>query len=222
MSTYDDLLLELKQKGSTLANQYINELYNILRDEEKLPPADCRAKIEHDCIDLWSKATIMKFMPLEAKDTEKQKAGKIGGESKSKKKALLLASGVSDDGARINLAENDSVNQNETESSRFRDEDNPQSTVSGSDGEFSESGDATTKSTSHDNVIDSPKKLIQEVPEQTHSETRSSYGTLTLSSKFARDIHDLIDYAHGNGHGNIPEFRLHHNGRQVTEVKVAF
>lgn len=92
MSHYDDVLTELRLKGSQLANQYIVKLYSILRNEEKLPPADCRAKIEHDCIDLWSKATIMKFMPPEAKDMKKQKAGKIGGEHKSKKKEILLVS----------------------------------------------------------------------------------------------------------------------------------
>jgi len=220
MSHYDEVLSELRQRGSLLANQYINELYNILKDEEKLPPADCRAKIEHDCIDLWSKATITKFMPPEAKDTKKQKAGKIGGESRSKKKTLLLASGISDDGARINLAENDSINQNEAEFRRSKDKDNPQSLVSGS-GELSELDDATTKPVSYDNVIESPKTLIQELPEQTQSETRSSYGILALPNKFAGEIHDLIDLAQSNGHDNIPEFRLHHDGRQVTEVEEA-
>jgi hypothetical protein len=219
MSHYDDVLSELRQRGSLLANQYIVELYNILRDEENLPPADCRAKIEHDCIDLWSKATIMKFMPPETKDTGKQKAGKIGGKSKSKKNALLLASGASDDGARIDLAESDSINQNEAESRRFQGED-PQSLVSGS-GELSELDDATTKPVSYDNVIESPKTLIQELPEQTQSETRSSYGILALPNKFAGEIHDLIDLAQSNGHDNIPEFRLHHDGRQVTEVEEA-
>jgi hypothetical protein len=220
MSHYDDVLSELRQRGSTLAIQYINELYSILRDEEKLPHADCRAKIEHDCIDLWSKTTIMKYMPPEAKDTKKRNAGKIGGESKSKKKTLLLASGVSDDGARINLAENDSVNQNEVESGRFQREDNPQSLVRGSD-ELSESDD-TTKHISYDDAMsEPPKSLIQELPEQKHSDARSSYGILTLSSKFAEEIHDLIDYAQGNGHGNIPEFKLRHNGQHVTEIEVS-
>src|ERR1051325_6775320 len=72
---YDDVLEELRQKGQMLAVKYIVELYNILRDEEKLPPRDCRAKIEHDCLDLWSKATIRKYLPPEAKDSLKQKAG---------------------------------------------------------------------------------------------------------------------------------------------------
>ena len=81
-SHYDDVLNELRQKGERLANQYIVELYNILRDEEKMPPEDCRDKIEHDCVDLWSKATISKYLPPEAKDPKKRQAGKMGGEEK--------------------------------------------------------------------------------------------------------------------------------------------
>src|SRR5919201_2135742 len=89
-SHYNDVLDELIQKGQKLANQYIVELYTILRDEEKLPPEDCRAKIEQDCIDLWSRATIRKYLPQEAKDAKKQKAGKAGGEKKKEKKAMQL------------------------------------------------------------------------------------------------------------------------------------
>jgi hypothetical protein len=111
LSHYDDVLQELRQKGQILANKYLVELYNILRDEEKLPPQDCRSKIEHDCIDLWSKATIRKYLSPEAKDTKKQKAGKLGAEKK--KEVQLLAA---QDGARINPAENDSNSQNEAES----------------------------------------------------------------------------------------------------------
>ena len=56
LSHYDKVLCEARQKGELIANKYIFELYTILRDEEHLPPEDCRAKIEQDCIDLWSKA----------------------------------------------------------------------------------------------------------------------------------------------------------------------
>ena len=48
VSHYDDVLIELRQKGQMIANRYIVELYDILRNEEKLLPEDCRAKIEHD------------------------------------------------------------------------------------------------------------------------------------------------------------------------------
>jgi hypothetical protein len=51
-SHYDEVLNELRQKGEMLANQYIVELYNILRDEEKMPPEDCRDKIEQHCANL--------------------------------------------------------------------------------------------------------------------------------------------------------------------------
>lgn len=122
MSHYEDLLSELREKGSMLANKYIVELYNVLRDEEKLPAEDCRAKIEHDCVDLWSKATIRKYLPPESKDAKKQKAGKIGAAVKAgenRNSALLLVDGEDANGARINLAENGSVSQNEQELTTF-------------------------------------------------------------------------------------------------------
>jgi hypothetical protein len=103
-SHYDQVLNELRQKGERLANQYIVELYNILRDEEKMPPEDCRHKIEHDCEDLWSKATIRKYLPPESKDPKKRQAGIIGGENK-KKAMLLLVQNTGEEGARTVLAE---------------------------------------------------------------------------------------------------------------------
>jgi hypothetical protein len=122
LTHYEDVLSELREKGSMLANKYIVELYNILRYEENLPPEDCRAMIEHDCIDLWSKATIRKYLPPESKDDKKQKAGKIGAAikaAKNKNAALLLLNGHDKKVARTNLAENDSVIQNEQESKTF-------------------------------------------------------------------------------------------------------
>jgi hypothetical protein len=118
LSHYDDVLEELKQKGQNLANQYIVELYLILRYEEKLPPKDCRAKIEHDCLDLWSKATIRKYLPDEAKDTLKQKAGKMSAETK---KTMLVVTPTRG-GVGINLAENGSLSQREEESAALRNE----------------------------------------------------------------------------------------------------
>jgi hypothetical protein len=126
-SHYDDILIELRQKGERLANQYIIELYNILRDEEKMPPEDCRAKIEHDCVDLWSKATIRKYLPPESKDPKKRQAGKIGGEEKKKKAMLLLvAQNTEAEGARTVLAENDFYEQNKQESQTFHNQLNQQ------------------------------------------------------------------------------------------------
>jgi hypothetical protein len=60
-------------------------------------------------------------LPPEAKDTKKQKAGKAGGEKK--KELQLLAA---QNGARTDLAENDSVSQKEQESRTFHDQLNQQ------------------------------------------------------------------------------------------------
>jgi hypothetical protein len=128
-SHYDDILNELRQKGERLANQYIVELYNILRDEEKMPPEDCREKIEHDCVDLWSKATIRKYLPPETKDPKKREAGKMGGEEKKKKKAILLLAAQNrekEGSARTILAENYSYEQNKQESETFHNQLNQQ------------------------------------------------------------------------------------------------
>jgi hypothetical protein len=132
---YDEVLDEARKKGELIANKYIFELYVILRDEEHLPPADCRAKIEHDCIDLWSKATIRKFLPDEAKNPRKSKAGKIGAEQKrkleeeEKLKSLEVIEQTTDGNTftisngspfvRTDLAETDSFSQEEEESRRY-------------------------------------------------------------------------------------------------------
>jgi hypothetical protein len=67
LSHYEDVLKQVKENGEKLAGQHIPELYYILRDEEKLPPEDCLARIEHDCLDLWSGAT-REYLAAEAKD----------------------------------------------------------------------------------------------------------------------------------------------------------
>ena len=70
--------MKQERREKLLLISYIFEIYTILREEEHLPPEDCRAKIEQDCLDLWSKTTIRKFLPEEAKNPKKSKAGKIG------------------------------------------------------------------------------------------------------------------------------------------------
>jgi hypothetical protein len=132
LSHYEDVLKEAKEKREKLAVQYIPELYYILRDEQKLQPEDCRARIERDCLDLWSKATISKYLPPEAVNPEKQMAGKIGAKAKKRKKKILVTTDgtteleescpdfqMEQDSARTNLAEIDLVNQKEGESRSF-------------------------------------------------------------------------------------------------------
>jgi hypothetical protein len=214
LSHYDDVLQELRQKGQILANQYIVELYNILRDEEKLPPQDCRSKIEHDCIDLWSNATIRKYLSPEAKDTKKQKAGKIGGEKK--KELQLLAA---QNGARINLAENDSNSQNEAESKTFHDELHEKLSAIVPTQEMY---DTTKLLTAKDEENEKLKVEIEELKTELEDAVKqgafcaaeSSNGILLLPAIFAMEIHNVV-ISTGD---TVSAFNLEHNGHEITDV----
>jgi hypothetical protein len=109
LSHYQQVLDELREKNRKLASKYINELYYILNEEEHLTPVQCRSKIESDCSDIWSKDTIRKYLPLEAKNETKRKAGKISAEIKKRRKAkearvekeakpLIVNSSINDSG----------------------------------------------------------------------------------------------------------------------------
>ena len=53
-------------------------MYCALRDESPtLTPEDARDRIEKDCVNIWSKRTILDALPDEAKDLKKQKAGRL-------------------------------------------------------------------------------------------------------------------------------------------------
>jgi hypothetical protein len=53
-------------------------MYLALRNENSnLIPEDARDRIEKDCMNIWSKRTILDALPDEAKDLEKQKAGRL-------------------------------------------------------------------------------------------------------------------------------------------------
>jgi len=94
MTTYDELLKEVKAKAaafrSRTAQEYILPMYEALRNEElPISPEDARDRIEKDCVDIWEKRTILKFLPAEAKDLKKQKAGRLG--QKKRKSAAVSA-----------------------------------------------------------------------------------------------------------------------------------
>jgi len=89
MSHYDDVLQEARAKATHSAKEYIPKLYHILVDEEHKTAEDARKIIEHDLISYWAKATVTKFLPQEAKDEDKVKAGKKGAEATN----LILAGG---------------------------------------------------------------------------------------------------------------------------------
>jgi hypothetical protein len=82
MIDYNELLKEIRTKAeafrSSTAREYIPKMYQALRDENpSLTPEDARDRIEKDCIGIWSKRTILDAIPDEAKDLEKQKAGRL-------------------------------------------------------------------------------------------------------------------------------------------------
>jgi hypothetical protein len=82
MSGYDDLLKEARAKCAAFqstAREYIPKMYSALCNENsKISSADARDRIEKDCVGIWSKRTILDALPDEAKNPEKQKAGRLG------------------------------------------------------------------------------------------------------------------------------------------------
>ena len=54
-------------------------MYQALCNENpNISAADARDRIEKDCVGIWSKRTIIDALPDEAKNPEKQKAGRLG------------------------------------------------------------------------------------------------------------------------------------------------
>jgi hypothetical protein len=209
LSHYDDVLEELREKGQKLANKYIVELYIILKDEEKLPPRDCRAKIEHDCLDLWSKATIRKYLPDEAKDSLKQKAGKMGGESK--KAALVVA--YTKNGARINLAENDSDSQKEQESETFLNELDHKLSSRTISPELLEANKIIKDK---DQRIEQLQILLHHNFNESSVYNNNTTTMLILPNSLAIEIYNAIRNAMSCG--VVLQFKLEHDGQEVTAV----
>jgi len=81
LSNYDDLLEEARTKAEDFrssAKEYIPKMFEALRNENpNISPEDARDRIEKDCVGIWSKSTILHALPEEAKNKEKQKAGRL-------------------------------------------------------------------------------------------------------------------------------------------------
>lgn len=115
MTKYDDFLEEIKRKHDTTANDSINKLYQLLKEEDKnLSKDDMYDRIMKDCLEIWQKRTILENMPDELKDRERQEAGRKGSE---KKKEIV----VTTDGsvAAEVAAKNTSESQTESKSQTF-------------------------------------------------------------------------------------------------------
>lgn len=81
MSEYDDLLAEARAKAEAFrasAKAYIPNMWTALRNENSaLSAEDARDRIQKDCINIWSRRTILEALPDEAKNPEKQKFGRL-------------------------------------------------------------------------------------------------------------------------------------------------
>ena len=81
MSKYDNLLKEAKAKAEAFAltaREYIPKMYNALREEDPhMSPDDAGDRIRKDCVGIWSRRTILDALPSDAKDPNKQKAGRL-------------------------------------------------------------------------------------------------------------------------------------------------
>jgi hypothetical protein len=78
---YQDLLKEVAGKIAEFkratAKEYVPKMYLALRGNPDISSRDARIKIEKDCESIWSKRTILDALPDEAKDQEKQNAGRL-------------------------------------------------------------------------------------------------------------------------------------------------
>jgi hypothetical protein len=77
-NSYNEALAKVRRAAQRVAQKEIPKLYKILTTEEKKTPDDARAIIERDLIDIWSAATILKYLPAAVKNQQKVRAGKIG------------------------------------------------------------------------------------------------------------------------------------------------
>lgn len=76
MSEYDNLLKDARKAARESAKHFVPKMYTAQFDENpSMTPKDARDRIEKDCIEFWSKRTILEALPDEAKDPIKQKAG---------------------------------------------------------------------------------------------------------------------------------------------------
>lgn len=100
MSEYNNLLQELKSKIIDLqkpiiatAKEYIPKMYKaIINENPNLTPIDARRRIEKDCREgFWSKRTILYALPDDAKNLEKQKAGRQRHKNKNDDAAMIAA-----------------------------------------------------------------------------------------------------------------------------------
>lgn len=230
LSHYEQVLEEVRKKKEMLASEHIPELYLILRDEERLSPEECRAKIEDDCSDIWTEDTIRKYLPPETKSATKRKAGKISAEVKKKKERKdlkLLAATASNSGQSSAVLDSDrdrdnngcnSVETNPTETGFVGQKEQESRTFQ----EFPDSQHSSNFWTEdyflsqiEDRHKDERRELSEDLSmDENLSECASK--SLFLPSWLAEQIY--LDVNESQASGIIPNFELEHDGIRIVSI----
>jgi hypothetical protein len=97
---YDNLLAEATTKAEIFratAKDYIPRMFAALQDENpNMSPADIGDRIRKDCVNIWSRRTILDALPDEAKNSEKQELGRLG--QKKRNSAAVSAAPIRREG----------------------------------------------------------------------------------------------------------------------------
>lgn len=122
---YEGLLSLARNAGMNLAKRFIPRLCQQLKKENpEMSDEDVRDTVTNDCADVWSKATIRKFIPDEYKD---EAAAALARKKHEKDRLLSVTESgqqfTNENIAGTNPAENSSASQTEQESERFEDMD---------------------------------------------------------------------------------------------------
>jgi hypothetical protein len=107
LDEYDVLLAEAIAKAEAwraTARDYVPRMYAALRSEDSnLSPLDAKDRIQKDCINIWSRRTILDALPDETKDSKKQKAGRLA--QKKRNSAAFSAAPLQEKEIVIDAAE---------------------------------------------------------------------------------------------------------------------
>ena len=122
---YEGLLSLARNAGTNIAKMFIPRLCEQLkREHPEMSNVDVRDNVTNDCADVWSKATIRKFMPDEYKD---EVAAELARKKHEKDRLLSITSGgqqfTNENIAGTVPAEDGSDSSTEQESERFEDMD---------------------------------------------------------------------------------------------------
>jgi hypothetical protein len=83
LSQYDIFLEQVKRNHNVTVREAIAKLYELLKEEDSnLSKDDMYDRIMKDCLEIWARSTIIRHMPDELKDKERQESGRKGREKR--------------------------------------------------------------------------------------------------------------------------------------------